>query len=91
MEKDREESIDVRWTESGDVVIRWELGVHEVWKRPSDRRERIRGRENLGWGREQSRIIYILCRRRRERGGEGGHATFYKGGPAGDEGQIPRG
>jgi len=59
----------VRWTGSGDVVIRWELGVHEVWKRPSDRRERIRGRENRGWGREQSRIIYILRRRRREGGG----------------------
>ncbi len=79
----------MRWTESGDVVIRWELGVHEVWKRPSDRRERIRGR-GKSWMGERTIENHIYLVPEKERGG-GGHATFYEGGPAGDEGQIPRG
>ena len=33
---------------------------------------------------------HIYLAPEKERGG-GGHATFYEGGPAGDEGQIPRG
>jgi len=41
-------------------------------------------------GGENNRESYISCAGEGERGG-GGHATFYEGGPAGDEGQIPRG
>jgi len=43
-------------------------------------------------GGENNRESYISCAGEGERGGGGGHATFYEGGgPAGDEGQIPRG